>query len=542
MQTVPAQIESIFRLRAVLLALGFLTLGACGGGGSSGPAAVAPVAPAPAPAAPPPAGFDNGTFASSRFLEAMCASPRVGIDAETGRPWPDVQGTFVDENDWLRSWSNELYLWFDEIEDVDPASLATPAYFDRMRTFATTPTGAPKDRFHFTESTAVFRAFAQSGVAAGYGAELALLATSPPREIRVAYTLTGSPAELAALERGTEIVTVDGVDARLATSAAEIDVLNAALFPAAAGETHVFGVLDRGASVVREVSMTAVELTTPPVQAIARADTASGAVGYVAFFEHIATAENALIDVIENFRADPVTDLVVDLRYNGGGLLSIAAELGFMVAGPAAASGQVFEALEFNRKHQQFNPVTGAPLSPELFPSTTLGFLRPPGEPLPSLDLERVFVLTGPGTCSASESFMNSLRGIGIEVVQIGDRTCGKPYGFYPTDNCGTTYFSIQFRGVNAQGWGDYGDGFVPGADAGPAGVMPGCVIEDDFTADLGDPAEALFAAALSWRSDGACPATALATEAAGRRLVRPVDPALELRPPVYRTGTWKMP
>ena len=47
-----------------------------------------------------------------------------------------------------------------------------------------------------------------------------------------------------------------------------------------------------------------------------------------------------------------------------------------------------------------------------------------------------------------------------MQVVQIGATTCGKPYGFYPTDNCGTTYFTIQFRGVNAAGFGDYPDGF----------------------------------------------------------------------------------
>ena len=90
------------------------------------------------------------------------------------------------------------------------------------------------------------------------------------------------------------------------------------------------------------------------------------------------------------------------------------------------------------------------------FHSTTQGFSATPGQPLPTLNLPRVFVLTGPDTCSASESIINSLRGIGVEVVQIGSTTCGKPYGFYPQDNCGTTYFSIEFRGVNAMNFGDY--------------------------------------------------------------------------------------
>jgi hypothetical protein len=81
-------------------------------------------------------------------------------------------------------------------------------------------------------------------------------------------------------------------------------------------------------------------------------------------------------------------------------------------------------------------------------------------------------------------------------VIQIGDTTCGKPYGFYPQDNCGTTYFAIQFQGVNAKGFGDYADGMTPGK------LNPGCVVADDFTHELGDPAEARLAAALRFLSD----------------------------------------
>jgi hypothetical protein len=119
-------------------------------------------------------------------------------------------------------------------------------------------------------------------------------------------------------------------------------------------------------------------------------------------------------------------------------------------------------------------------------------------------------VLTGPDTCSASESVINSLRGAGVQVIQIGSTTCGKPYGFYPTDNCGTTYFSIQFKGVNAAGFGDYSDGFAPqnGATTGLASsaILPGCSIGDDFTHALGDPLEARVSAALQYRTSGSCP------------------------------------
>ncbi|HMB73585.1 MAG TPA: peptidase, partial [Gammaproteobacteria bacterium] len=153
-------------------------------------------------------------------------------------------------------------------------------------------------------------------------------------------------------------------------------------------------------------------------------------------------------------------------------------------------------------------PVTGTPIAPLPFLDITIGLADAvPNQPLPTLDLSRVFLITGPRTCSASESIVNSLRGVGVEVVQIGARTCGKPYGFYPQDNCGTTYFSIQFRGVNDAGFGDYADGFAPaGTAALSATDLPGCAVPDDFDHQLGDSHEARLAAALQYRDGGSCP------------------------------------
>ncbi len=98
-------------------------------------------------------------------------------------------------------------------------------------------------------------------------------------------------------------------------------------------------------------------------------------------------------------------------------------------------------------------------------------------------------------------------------MIQIGTTTCGKPYGFYPQDNCGTTYFSIEFQGLNAQGFGDYPDGFSPANTAASPGViLPGCSVGDDFSRALGDPREARLAAALAYRDTGSCPAAAAAS------------------------------
>lgn len=454
--------------------------------------------------------WSAGTFLPSSTFAAQCTTPRTGTNPATGRPYADRPGSAVTENNWLRSWSHELYLWYRELPDQNPAAYATPDYFNLLKTSATTPSGNPKDRFHFTYGTPQWLALSQSGVEAGYGAQFVLIASRPPRNIVVAYTEPNSPAAAAGLMRGAKVLTVDGVDAINAGDSTSVNTLNQGLFPSAPGGSHTFTFLDHGASAPRTVTMVAANVTSTPVQNVATVGTRSGRVGYMLFNDHIATAEPLLINAFQQLQDAGISDLVLDIRYNGGGYLDLASEVAYMIAGPGPTEGRPFERTMFNDKHGTTNPVTGAPLTPTPFHTSSRGFSGPRGLPLPALSLSRVFVLTSPNTCSASEAIMNGLRGVGVEVIQIGTTTCGKPFGFYPQDNCGTTYFSIQFQGVNAQGFGDYPDGFSPENTASSPGVrLSGCSVGDDFSRSLGDPAEARFAAALAYRVNQSCPAAA---------------------------------
>lgn len=482
--------------RLLMLLLAGTALGACGGGGggSSSP-----------PVAPPPSNtttsdFDRGIFGLPGTYKDLCANPR-------GAGSGDLQGTTTDENDWLRAWSHDLYLWYDEITDENPADFETLPYFDLMRTFAVTPSGNDKDKFHFTFDTEEWERLSQSGISAGYGLEFSVERSTPPREVVVAFVEPGSPAANANIVRGERIVTLDGFDVINDSTAAAVDAINAALLPSTSNETHSFGLQLPGGS-TRTVSLTSAEITTDPVPLTNVISTASGPVGYLLFNTHIATAEERLITAINSLAAQNVTELVLDLRYNGGGFLDIANELAFMIAGPAATQGRIYDEIKFNDKHPSVNPVTGNALSPDFFHTTTQGFTVAAGQNLPSLNLPRVFVLSGPGTCSASESIINGLRGVDVEVILIGESTCGKPYGFFPFDNCGTTYFTIQFSGSNDKGFGDYADGFIPrpGGDPNDQSVVEGCSVADDFDHPLGDAAEARFAAALTYIDTGACP------------------------------------
>ena len=162
-------------------------------------------------------------------------------------------------------------------------------------------------------------------------------------------------------------------------------------------------------------------------------------------------------------------------------------------------------------------------LVPSEFTSTAPGFVVSSQTQLPLLSLDRVVVISGGGTCSASEAVINGLRGVGVEVILVGDTTCGKPYGFYGIDNCGTTYFTIQFKGVNATGFGDYTDGFSPPGAESVGVEIGGCSVEDDLGHALGDPEEARLQTALEYLSTGSCGTNAASVSAKRRHPLRAV-------------------
>jgi len=446
--------------------------------------------------------------------EARCETPRTGVDP-AGNKYPDIKGTLLDEQLWLRSWTNETYLWYSEVPSLDPKTFDTAVdYFAKLKTSAVTASGKPKDQFHFTYETSVWDSLSSSGVEAGYGIDWALIAASPPRKLVAALVQPNSVGAAQGFKRGTNVLSIDGVDL---ANGSDIATLNAGIAPDT-GASHAFVITDPDGTNMRTVTLTAGPITLTPVQRVALT-APYDKIGYLLFTDHIATSEAELITEISALQQQGVTDLVLDLRYNGGGLLDIASELAYMIAGPGPTTGKVFDRVAFNDKI----PVSDGDATP--FRTTAEGFSATKGQALPHLDLARLFVLTGSGTCSASEAVLNGLAGVGVQVIQIGDTTCGKPYGFYPADNCGTTYFSIQFQGVNNQGFGDYADGFIPGD------LFPGCKVDDDFSAQLGDPAEKRLAAALAYHDTGACPA-ALQSQAVRPRAIAAEAGAITAKSP----------
>ena len=443
----------------------------------------------------------RASFVASNSVINKCAVPRVGVSQYTGRAFPDMQGALDDEKSWLRSWSDETYLWYREIPDLNPDSYASmAAWFAAVKTPALALSGAPKDRFHFTEDTQTYEA-GNAGVSYGYGIKWSAVRSSRPRQWTAAVVAPDSPAALAGVKRGDSIFSIDGVDF---LTSSNTTALNAGLFPPTVGESHTFVLTPADGGAQKSVVLASAAVAIRPVPVSGIINTATGKVGYIAFTTfNTFTAEKAIADAFAGLaRSGGITDLVLDLRYNGGGYLFIAAETAYMIAGNARTAGKNFEVTKSNDK-KPFGPDDA-----EAFYNVGSGYTGgvAPGQPLPSLNLRRVFVLTSAASCSASESLINGLRGIDVEVILIGGQTCGKPYGFFATGNCGTTSFSIQFTGVNDKGAGDFIDGFAPT-----------CAASDDLTKQLGDPVERQLAAALSYRSTGTC-APSSATDGAVKR------------------------
>lgn len=511
-----------------LLTMSALSLTACGGGSSGGST--------PGGTGTGGTGGGNtitaptwvaGQFPAEGTLKNFCQIPRTGVDPFTRQPYPDRAGTSMHEKMWLRSWTNNTYLWYSEVPDNNPANFSVLAFFDQLKTTQLTDSGNAKDNFHFSENTAEYQQSTQAGVSAGYGVRWSFGRNTPPRSLTIAYTEPVSPAANAGLVRGDKLLSINGIDFVNDNTEAGINLLNNALFPSTTGQSFNF-VFESVSGQRKEVTMASANVSSSPVQNVKVLNTEAGKVGYMQFNSHIALAQPQLINAIKQFSDENVHELVIDLRYNGGGLLALAAQLGYMVTGPAIIQDRFFERTIFNDKHPNINPVTGRPLSAIPFYSKEIdyeaGVLK--DTDLPALNLSRIFILSTANTCSASEAFINGLRGIDVEVVLIGGQTCGKPYGFYPTDNCGTTYFTVQFTGVNAQGFGEYSDGFVPKATPTFAADVKGCPLADDFSQQLGNPGERLLSAAIHYAKNGSCPEISSAAGGAGGLLL----PAHEAR------------
>lgn len=389
------------------------------------------------------------------------------------------------QNLYVRNVMADLYLWYNAIPDVDPVSFASPeAYLDAIRYL-------PLDsHFSYIDDRAASEALFSNSQFVGFGFSSHLGSTV----IRISQVFPASPAEEAGLERGDRIIAVDGRTIPDLTSAG---LAGTAFGPSTVGVERQI-VFTRGGT-ERSARMVKRAVTIPTVSATRTFRVGSRTVGYIFFRNFVEPSFAALDAAFAQLQAQGANELVLDLRYNGGGLVSVAQYLAGLIGG-TRTEGQLLGTYAHNDKNVSANRE-----------------LRMLAE-THSLSLNRLVVIATGSSASASELIVNGLRPF-IDVAIIGDRTYGKPVGQYAIPFCDKVVAPVAFSIRNANDQADYFDGL-------PAT----CRAADDLDHQLGDPEEASLAEAMAFIATGDC-----STSAA----LAPVAPRLRTRArPDIGTGT----
>ena len=341
----------------------------------------------------------------------------------------------------------------------------------------------PEDRFSFLLTEQEYQDRYVTAAFAGFGFSSVL---TTDNRVLIRYVYDNSPAAEAGINRADQLIAVDGVDVN---ELLEQGTYNEALGPSEAGVTVELTWRNPAGDEFTEV-ITKESVATNTVFAPQTFSVDGREVGYFVLDSFINRTGDDLNEAYNQMAAANVDDLVIDVRYNGGGLIRYANQLATQAAGNNVI-GEEFLTYNFNSNNQNMN-------------ETVLFGL---GEGVQQLDLERVFVLTTGASCSSSEILINSLEPF-VEVVVVGGATCGKPVGQLITPLCDKRTFVVNFETVNALDEGRYFDG-----------LQPTCPAIDTIATDWGDPADPLLAAASSYIETGSCPvalsqATALSKDA----------------------------
>ncbi len=369
--------------------------------------------------------------------------------------------TSILENFHVRGVMKDYYLWYKEVPSLNPGARRTPeAYLDAVRY-------RPLDQtFTYITSEKENQAFYGESQFVGFGFSTLLTASG---ELRVTQVFADSPADRGGLRRGDRIVDVDDRPLGDIIAAGALGTIFGA---ADIGVRRTIGVA-RSEGTLR-VQMAKAMVTIPTVSLTRTIDVDGRRVGYIFFRNFVTPSVDALNAAFAELQRSGATELVLDLRYNGGGLVSVAQHLASLIGG-ARTNGQVFAEYVHNDRHQALNHVVRFEATPN------------------ALTLSRVIVISTRATASASELVANALRPF-MPVVLIGDRTYGKPVGQYSFTFCQKVLAAVSFSLRNAAGQGDYFDG-----------LPPTCRVDDDVDHQLGELEERLLAEALVVIRTGAC-------------------------------------
>ncbi|PKP96895.1 MAG: peptidase S41, partial [Alphaproteobacteria bacterium HGW-Alphaproteobacteria-15] len=383
---------------------------------------------------------------------------------------------------------NEWYLFPNLLATVNQTSVTSlQAYLDARVAPARTQN---RDRgFTFATSIAEENALINSGSSAGFGIRLAF--DNAARRVFVAEAFEGANGLAAGLDRGSEITAIGTTSANLQTvsslmASGGAQAVVDALGPSTAGTTRVLRFVQPGGATI-ESSITKTDFSLDPVSdrfGTLILNDGGKQVGYLNLRTFIvADAAEQLRQAYGQFAAQGVTELIIDLRYNGGGLVSVADTMGDLMG--EGRIGQVWS-------RTILRPSKAAENETRLFRSE-VNAIAP---------TRVAFIATG-ATASASELVTNSMIPyLNDNIALIGTNSFGKPVGQFGFDlaACDLRVRAVTFQTVNANDQGEYFSGL--------ASVMPNtCSAGDDLSRALGDPQEASIATALDFLAGRSCAA-----------------------------------
>lgn len=390
-------------------------------------------------------------------------------------------GTAACSNDGQKQYVlDQLYAWY-LWNDLLPAGIRISDYESPEELVFRVTTelgpkdanGDPLDLFSSVGSAEADSQFFGEGKFEGFGFSWRF-ADPAQTDFRITRTFLGSPADLGGLERGQQVLSLNGRTVANITANEGVS----AFF--AANNTVDFEVQPLVGASFFTSPLTKAIVTIDPVQHRI-IDAGNGVmVGYLELSTFISTADPEFAAIFAEFRAAGVNDVIIDLRYNGGGLVSTAELLGDYLGG-FVAQNLVFSSTEFNADRAAQNNST------RLF--SLLGN---------SLPLSRLVVIATRGTASASELVTNGLIPH-VDVIIVGDNTFGKPVGQIGLTFCDKILRPTSFRLANALGDGDYFDG-----------LPVDCPAADDLSTAVGSDSDPNMIAAMSYLNTGACPVTSL--------------------------------
>ncbi len=371
------------------------------------------------------------------------------------------------QNAFVRDVLSDVYLWRDYVPALDVSRFDSPdAVLDaaRYRTYDTS--------FSYITSQAASDALFSRSQYLGVGLSSAWRGD----QLFISQVFPGGPADDAGLKRGDRIVEIGSrAIADLVRDGATRDI-----FGEAEADVAIDLVLDRR-GLRLEARLTKRAVVIPPVSNSRVLGLDGRRVGYLFFRTFTAPAIDALNSAFTELKKQDVTELILDLRYNSGGLVSVAQHLGSLIGG-TLTNGQVFAAYTHNDRHVPRNRV--------------LRFQARDN----ALRLNRVVVIATRASASASEVLINALRPF-MTVVIVGERTYGKPVGQYLLPFCGRVIAPVAFAVRNADGEGDFF-----------AGLPVTCPAEDDLGHNLGEVSEASLHEALTHLRTGACSPSSTST------------------------------